>query len=71
MRVLRPLSMKLGLPGEIISTGMYLKEFRDVPVEHTHFSIKNYPPGSSGESGMRNDLLHWLNLIQIDRETSR
>lgn len=71
MRILRPLSMKLGLPGQIISTEMYLKEFEQVPVDHTHFSIKNYPPGSSGESGMRSDLLHWLDLVQIDRETSR
>lgn len=71
MRVLRPLSMKLGLPGEIISTSRYLTEFRSVPVEYTHFSTSNYPPGTSGESGIREDLLRWLDLVEIDRETSR
>jgi hypothetical protein len=71
IRVLRPLSMKLGLPGEIISTPRFLAEFRAVAVDYTHFSTENYSPGTSGESGMRDDLLHWLNLVEIDRETSK
>ena len=71
MKVLRPLFLKLGLPGTIISTEAFLQEFRNVPAEYTQFSTANYPPGSSGESGMRNDLLHWLDLVALDRETSR
>jgi DGQHR domain-containing protein len=71
MKVLRPLSLKLGLPGQINSTEMFLREFRTVPVDYDHFNTNNYPPGSSGESGMRGDLLHWLDLVEIDRETSR
>lgn len=71
IKVLRPLFLKLGLPGTIISTEAFLQEFRKAPVEYTHFSTENYPPGTSGESGMRNDLLHWLNLVEIDRESSR
>jgi DGQHR domain-containing protein len=71
MRVVRPLSLKLGLPGEIISIDAFLNEFRTIPAEYTQFNTDNYPPGSSGESGMREDLLHWLGLVEIDRETSR
>lgn len=71
MKVLRPLLLKLGLPGAIISAEAFLQEFRNVPVEYTHFSTENYPPGSSGESRMRSDLLDWLNLVKIDRETLR
>lgn len=69
MRVLRPLSLKLGLPGEIISPERFLAEFSSVPVEHTHFRTENYVPGSSGESDMRNDLLEWMELTQFDRES--
>jgi hypothetical protein len=63
--------LKLGLPGEIISTDAFLKEFRSVPVEYDHFNTNNYPPGSSGESGMRDDFLHWLDLVAIDRDAAR
>ena len=70
MRILRPLCLKLGLPGEVISTDAFLNEFRSVPVEYDHFNIKNYPPGSGGESGMKDDLMQWLALGRIDRETS-
>jgi DGQHR domain-containing protein len=71
IKVLRPLTLKLGLPGTIIPVDAYLNEFRDVPVEYDYFNTDNYPAGSSGESGMRNDLLNWLKLVDIDRDTSR
>jgi DGQHR domain-containing protein len=71
MKVLRPLCLKLGLPGQIFSSDAFYAEFRDVPVEYTHFNTVNYPPGSSGESGMRSDLVQWLGLVEIDRESSR
>lgn len=69
MRVLRPFSLKFGLPGTIVPKELYLEELLKVPVEYSHFNTDNYPPGTSGESGMRADLLHWLDLVEIDRDS--
>jgi DGQHR domain-containing protein len=67
MRVLRPLYLKLGVPGDVVATQRFLTEFRKVKVDHNHFNIDNYPPGTSGESALRIDLVNWLGLSEIDR----
>lgn len=67
MRVLRPLYLKLGVPGDVVATRRFLAELGNVKVEHAHFNVDNYPPGSSGESALRIDLVNWLGLTEIER----
>jgi hypothetical protein len=67
MRVLRPLYLKLGVPGDVIATQRFLTELRKVKVDYNHFNIDNYPPGTSGESALRIDFVNWLGLSEIDR----
>jgi len=67
MKVLRPLYLKLGVPGDVIATQRFLAELRKTNVEYTHFNIDNYPPGSSGESALRIDFVNWLGLSELER----
>jgi hypothetical protein len=62
MKVLRPLYLKLGKPGEIVSSEKFLKEFEEIDVDYRHFNSETYLPGSTGESDLRNDFLRWLKL---------
>ena len=65
MRVLRPLYLSLGEPGDIISIDKFKKSFYTINVDSSHFNTENYPPGSSGESALRKDLLGWLMLEAV------
>lgn len=67
MRVLRPLYLKLGRPGEVVHIGPFARAFGDVKFEYQHFNTENYPPGSSGESALRADLIEALGLAGVER----
>jgi DGQHR domain-containing protein len=67
IKVLRPLYLSLGVPGDVIPMRRFLGELRKIGVEHTHFNTENYPPGSSGESALRDDFLQWLGLAPVGR----
>jgi DGQHR domain-containing protein len=62
MRVLRPLYISLGNPGDVVSTEKFERSLSSVPVDSSYFNTDNYPPGTSGESALRRDLLGWLAL---------
>lgn len=63
MQVLRPLYLKLGRPGDVVTVDKFAREFSRIEVETEHFTTDNYLPGTSGEVALRNDLLKWLDLI--------
>ena len=68
MRVLGPLYIRLGSPGDVVKTSAFESELARIDVDTDHFSTENYPPGSTGEGALRRDLLSWLGLDSAGRE---
>jgi hypothetical protein len=68
MRVLGPLYIRLGSPGDIVKITKFDNELARINVGIDHFSTENYPPGSTGEGALRRDLLSWLGFDSAGRE---
>jgi hypothetical protein len=62
MRVLRPVYLKLGKPGDVVSIDLFKQTFDQLDISSDRFTTEYYPPGTSGESALRRDLLNWLGL---------
>lgn len=62
MRIFRPIYLELALPGDMVSSKEFGKVFGRSRTRDDYFTIDHFPPGSSGESQLRQHLIADLKL---------
>lgn len=68
MRLLRPMYLKLGRPGDVPTQAQFASVFSMSKLSDTDFSIETYVPGTGGETSLYNHLLDELNLRQVIKQ---
>lgn len=64
MRLLRPLYLHLGSPGEVPSVADFARMFRKSEIRDDEFNIDNFKPGTSGETALFYRLGVELGVVQ-------
>lgn len=64
MRILRPMYLYLGKPGDVVSVKDFKRIFSLSKTTDDYFRIDNFPPGSSGESLLAKHLLSEFEFLK-------
>lgn len=64
LKIFPTIYLSLAKPGEMVPEFKFLELFKRVSLEDEDFRVENYPPGSSGESGLAKDILSQLGLTR-------
>lgn len=67
MRLLRPLYLHLAQPGNLVTKDDFKRMLDLATLDDDDFTVENYKPGSSGETGIYRDLLNQMNLAETRR----
>lgn len=67
MRVFREFYLEVGVPGDVVSEEKFAKIFLHSHLKDDDFVVDNFPPGSSGEGKLVEELRDILRRYLLDK----